>query len=418
MDVRILLKGLFTITLTCFVTVSHAQTWTKKADLPEGREGAVCFSVNGKIYWGGGTPTTISQAKADFHEYDPATDTWTAKADMPSERAYGISFSINGKGYIALGKTSGAGSSAYLADMYEYDAGTDKWTKKTDIPTGYGLLDSKVFVVNNKAYVLGGTNSNHASYGTMYEYDPANDQWTQKATYPVTNQGNSWVRMPFMFTLNNKGYVSCGEIRKAVGVGVDYSKETYEYDPATDKWTKKADFPGDGRLSGTAFVREGKAYCGLGGSTDINFKNVFYNDIYSYDAATDKWTKITDYSGSAGVRSVSAVASDVAYVGGGSKWQTGYNKDWYSIGTPSSVHSTTNTNTSTIIYPNPANNVLYVKSANRYTAYKLYNITGQIAATGVITDDNKINVCNLSQGMYHLQVTGASGTSVQIVTIQ
>jgi len=418
MDIKVLLKWSFTLVLSCCITYCNAQTWTKKADLPEGREGTICFNLNGKIYWGGGTPSTIGQAKADFYEYDPATDTWAQKADMPSERAYGISFSINGKGYIGLGKTSGGGSSAYLTDMYEYDAGTDKWTKKADITTGFGLLDSRVFVINNKAYVLGGTNSNYANYGTLYEYDPANDQWTQKSTYPVTNQGNSWVRMPFVFTLNNKGYVSCGEVRKTVGIGVDYSKETYEYDPVTDKWTRKADFPGDGRLSGTAFVRDGKAYCGLGGNIDVNLMNVFYNDVYSYDAATDKWTKLTDYSGSAGVRAVSAVVNGVGYIGGGSKWQTGYNKDWYSIGTPSSVHSAKQQGSSAVIYPNPANDVLYFKSKDRYTSFRLSGITGQVISAGTLNPDNSIDISKVPAGQYILQLTADDKTSIDMVYIQ
>lgn len=421
MDFRKVLSRLLLVVSLFVVKDIKAQTWDKKTDMPGAREGAICFSLNGKIYWGGGTETSQTSAMSDFYEYDPATDKWKQLNNMPEERLYGISFVINGKGYIGLGKTSGSGNSAYLSSLYEYDASSDNWTKKTSLNIGtggVGLTDSKVFVVNNKAYVLGGTTSGFGNYGTLHEYDPAADTWTEKAGYPVSHQGSNWVRLPMVFSIGNKGYVTCGEIRKKSGLGSEYSKQTFEYDPATDKWTQKADFAGDARQGGIAFVKGGKAYCGLGASRDGSFQNVFYKDVYTYDPATDKWTATTDFAGSARVRASATMVNGVGYVGGGSEWQASYKKDWYSIGTPSSVAGSSFTeNTSVQLYPVPAHDIVQVQSKENFSNYMLYDISGKLVLEGVISK-GRFNVQNTPAGTYILKLRSDKTQARNILVIQ
>src|SRR5436190_22202994 len=48
------------------------------------------------------------------------------------------------------------------------------------------------------------------------------------------------------FTIGTKGYVGTGHS----GTGKDF----WEYDPATDTWTQKADFGGTGRSDAVAFT--------------------------------------------------------------------------------------------------------------------------------------------------------------------
>lgn len=415
MTIKNLFNSVFIILLLCFN--ANAQSWDPKKDLPEGREGTVCFSVGNKIYWGGGTSTSKTEAKADFHEYDPTTNSWTKKANLPEARAYGAAFAINGKGYICIGKTTGSGSSSYLTNLYEYDAANDVWTKKADFIAGFGITDCVVFVVNNKAYLLGGVSQSLNPLGRMYEYDPANDSWTQKADYPATNQGNNWVRMPFAFSIGNTGYVSCGEVRKKVGAGSDFSKETYAYDPATDTWTQKVDFPGDGRLGGNAWVRNGKAFCGLGASKDANFQNIFYKDVYSYDASTDKWTKEADYPGAGRVYGNAAVADGVAYVGGGSQWGLSYENDWYSIGAPSFINSVKVADDVTV-YPNPASDKVYIKSQVQFDHYSITTLTGSSLSGGKMKKGNVINTNMLAAGIYILQMTTKDHKAQSLLTIR
>ncbi len=64
-------------------------------------------------------------------------------------------------------------------------------------------------------------------------------------------------------------------------------KEVWQYDPALDKWTRKADFPGAARWLGFAATNGGSIYFGLGGAGPS-----YFSDMYKYNVASDTWTPI------------------------------------------------------------------------------------------------------------------------------
>ena len=83
---------------------------------------------------------------------------------------------------------------------------------------------------------------------------------------------NGWVALePFAGGVRNAAVaVNIGD---KIYAGLGYSSSTgnsqvsddwYEYDPATNKWTFKSNFPGAARANAVAFVINGKAYVGLG----------------------------------------------------------------------------------------------------------------------------------------------------------
>ncbi len=86
------------------------------------------------------------------------------------------------------------------------------------------------------------------------------------------------------FAINGKGYVCTGEGTNGV-LG-----DLWEYDPETNRWTRKANMPGPKRSGAFSFVINGKAYVGGGYdlSTDLN-------DFYSYDPETDTWEMLANY---------------------------------------------------------------------------------------------------------------------------
>ena len=92
------------------------------------------------------------------------------------------------------------------------------------------------------------------------------------------------------------------------GLGLGYLNDNYqtldnlndfwEYDPSTTAWTRKADFPGIGRMKVTAFSLGGKGYIGFGQSLvncDQGCDQVGYKDLYEYDPILDKWELAGSY---------------------------------------------------------------------------------------------------------------------------
>jgi N-acetylneuraminic acid mutarotase len=67
-------------------------------------------------------------------------------------------------------------------------------------------------------------------------------------------------------------------------------KDFWEYDPATNAWTQKADFRGGARYGATGFSIGSKGYLGTGRD-----ENLFpFKDLWEYDPATNAWTQKAD----------------------------------------------------------------------------------------------------------------------------
>lgn len=71
-------------------------------------------------------------------------------------------------------------------------------------------------------------------------------------------------------------------------------------------------------------------------------------------------------------------------------------------------------NNSTVIYPNPANNVINVNSTSNINGVEIYTIAGQKVANYTANGtQTAISVSNLSNGMYLMKINTENGTSVQ-----
>lgn len=159
------------------------------------------------------------------------------------------------------------------------------WTAKANI-TGvrYGAFG---FAIGTKCYIGGGeTNSGYKN--DFWEYDPATNVWTQKANYTTTVNARS---RGVGFSIGSKGYTACGKAASSTVFNA-----LLEYDPSTNTWTGKASYPGLGRYCMASFSIGSKAYIGTGMDANANLRS----DFYEYDQATNTWTSKASYAG--GVR--------------------------------------------------------------------------------------------------------------------
>ena len=272
--------------------------WTRKADMPIARAGLSASVVNGKIYVIGGGK---DEAFSIVEEYNPATNTWARKADMPTPR-FSLSTSVvNGKIY-AIGGGNDPGVT--LSTVEEYNPAVDTWTKKADMPTP--RLAFSTSVVKGKIYAIGGMTivaPPFVGLSTVEEYDPATDRWTKKndmltARYALSTS-----------VLNGKiyaigGYITVGNPTSTLEV----------YDPSTDTWTKKASMPTARGYMSTSVVN-GKIYT-IGGALN---PNLALSTVEVYEPPTDIWTKKADMPTPRMHFSTSAVKGYIYAIGGGPK---------------------------------------------------------------------------------------------------
>ena len=202
------------------------------------------------------------------------------KTSMPGTgRASAVAFAVNGKGYVTLGRNAVYTDS--LKDCWQYDPTVDSWAKKATFP-GIARVKAMAAVVNDKAYVGLGFNRYEGAYsgGTLQDfwmYDPLTDSWSKKADYPSTATDAC-----VSFVLNNCIYVGAGFNGSA------YTSEFWKYNPGQDSWVRLADFPGWSRMGAVLCADEEHVYFGTG----YRFEDC--NDWWEYFPATDSWTKRKD----------------------------------------------------------------------------------------------------------------------------
>lgn len=403
------------------MTTSSYGQWAKKADVfgfSLGRAAAQHFSLNGKIYVGGGV-VQKNVANNELVEYDPTNDMWISKGNLPgaSNRSEGINFVINGKGYIGLGCENWLTISApynYLKDLWEYDVATDKWTQKANFP-GDPRVEAISFVINNKAYVIGGYYSSTSTdrLKDVWEYDPVTDKWTKKNDFPNVNSILGGVGVSY----NGKGYIVCGMLFSSSSAVV--SKDVFEYDPNSDKWVKKSGFVAshEGFYAPVGFQIDDKVYVGLGATK--HDKGNLVKNIYVYDITQDKWepSSISDFPGSERVDAFAEVINGVAYVGGGRKGTDDYYKDMFAYTPQVSVFNYYR-DTEVSIYPNPASNNIDIKLGDQKleAQYILYDITGKIITKGTFIGTTKVDISQYQSGNYIIELKQNDQSIKQIIS--
>lgn len=295
-------------------TVSGKNAWTRKADPPSiGNTFITGFSISGKGYLFGGWGIVA---------YDPVTNTWSGKAGLPdsvTKHTFGFCFIISNKAYVGLVANYDSESfedeenqdQNYQA-VWEYDATQDKWTQKANFP-GVPRVMPFSFAFNGLGYVGGGdtTNDNFGKTHDFWKYDPARDKWTRLNDFP----GNNSVGFTG-FSLGAAGYVlEAGQGIPIAPVSGPYSEVLWKYNPASDTWEKKAPLPINNHVSAVVFTIGNKAYAAVGIFPPENMTPVEKADFWEYDPMTNKWTKKADVGGGVRLLSTGFAVGGKGYVG-------------------------------------------------------------------------------------------------------
>lgn len=162
------------------------------------------------------------------------------------------------------------------------------------------------FAIGDKGYVGTGTvDLGSKIYKDFWEYNPATDAWSQKAEFGGTARYSA-----VGFSIGDKGYIGTGVSR---GWGSYYpyqvEKDFWQYDPVLNIWTQKADFGGTARCGAVAFVIKNRGYVGTG-----EWKE---NDFWEYNPSNDSWTRKADFSGEERTEAVAFSIGNKGYISTG-----------------------------------------------------------------------------------------------------
>lgn len=247
--------------------------------------------ANGKMY--GVTEYGGPNQNGVLYEYNPATNTYTKLHDFTQATgqrpAGGLALAPNGKLY----GLAQAGGTANLGVLFEFDLTTNTYTKKVDFTGTNGSLPFACTLylhTNSKFY--GVTNQGGTSgVGVLFEYDPATNTYTKKIDFTGTANG-SYPYTTLMIT-------STGRVFGATSQGGANNNGTlYEYNPSSNTLTKRRDFTtADGRFPLATLVEanNGRLY-GLAGSGGANSQGT----LFEFNLSTNTFTKKIDFNGTNG----------------------------------------------------------------------------------------------------------------------
>ncbi len=250
---------------------------------------SLCKASNGKLY--GVTMFGGADGYGVLFEWDPTTSTYTKKLDFngteKGKNPYGsLMQAENGKLY---GMTNWGGVND-LGVLFEWDPSDNTFTKRLDfngVENGSNPQGSLMQADNGKLYgmtSIGGANN----YGVLFEWDPVTNAYSKKLDFNGDENGS----LPYGSLIqadNGKLYgmtFTGGEIDNGV---------LFEWDPATDVYTKEINFNGSENGShpkGSLFKANNGIIYGTttyGGSNDLGV-------LFEWNSTTVTYAKKLDFS--------------------------------------------------------------------------------------------------------------------------
>lgn len=377
-----------------YVNGFSAWQWTKLKSLGNGKRfEATSFSINGKGYVTCGLDTN-DNCYNDLWEYDPVFNYWTQKANLPaSYRRASFGFELNGKGYVGGGIDDAISSVGNIFNQFwMYDPISNTWTNKANVPIT--AFRSAGISCNGKGYVIGGAND-WSLYSNVYEYNPLTNIWTAKANFPGNPNSSGGREAGTGTSANNKIYF---------GLGKDdsfFQNDWWEFNPATNTWTRKADFPVSGRTGAWSFTINNKPLVGMGSDGSFN------DDTWWYDVNTNTWNYTCTFNGDGRRSAIAFSINNIGYMGTG-KSSSGVKQDFYKLDSEVGIEEFNNNQSLFSIFPNPVTTdyltiILETELKNAFVS--IFNVSGELVKKlPIYSEELKINRTDLKAGLYFISI--------------
>jgi hypothetical protein len=188
----------------------------------------------------------------------------------------------------------------------------NNWVEKASIG-GAPKTYSTSFVIGNKLYVTTGAIINSGvALGTneLWEYDPSSDTWARKADFPGTARYSA-----FGFSIGTKGYIGTGR-----DGNTSLANDFWEYNSITNAWSQKADFPGGKRMGAFGITIDNRGFAGGGVSSGVGSSlfGSFNNDLFEYLPLSNTWIQKASFGNIGRINLTTFSIGTKGYVGLGS----------------------------------------------------------------------------------------------------
>lgn len=177
-----------------------------------------------------------------------------------------------------------------------------------------GRACAMCFAADSSIFIAGGRIQDGTFSPTMLCYDVPSDAW-RTMDCPITPRVNGTA-----CSTTAGVYLGLGWAGGYVHSDSLYLRDWWRYEPATDTWTRLADFPTD-KTAGAVCWSDDKTVWVASGF------HGYTNDIWAYDIAADRWTK-ADFAAPARVMSPVATQCQHRYFFGTGFYETSRNGWW------------------------------------------------------------------------------------------
>lgn len=233
---------------------------------------------NNKFY--GMTYAGGANSAGTIYEYDPATNVLTKRYDFVAATGSNPQGGLSHYGGFLYGMTRNGGASN-VGVIFQFNPTTFAYTKKYDFSfsgQGGGNPDGSLTLYNNKFY--GMTANGGSGSGILFEYDPATSVFTKKITLNHTIG-----RRPYgnLTVADSKLYGMTSEADTA-----NFNKGViFEYNPATNVYTKKHEFNGNGANPEGSLLYDNNKFYGM---TTYGGGPANSGTVFEYDHVTNVLT--------------------------------------------------------------------------------------------------------------------------------
>ncbi len=369
-------------------------------------------TVNGKLYVFSGFVNDLNVTdKTEIYDYQ--TNTWSYGTSMPFPGTHMGKVTVGDEVWF-LGGFLGADPGTATDKVQIYNTVTDTWTSGAPLP--FARASGAAVYQDNKIYYFGGLKADRETgIGDLIVLDLTNQTagWTSLSPMPDPRNHLGGI------ALNGKIYAIGGQTGHD-GPVVD-KKLVHRYDPLTDTWARISDLPTPRSHFEPGIINYDNKIFIVGGKRS---KNVFENDIITYDPAVNTW----DYYGTLPFHLMApgaAILNDELIVVNGSMNNNVYaitNKSWkisLSGSTLSTPVFTAQTENLTTVYPVPTQTTLNItlgagqKAFSNHVQIRVFSINGQRINTDNTVQGNTIsvNLPSLPGGIYMYEVRSDEITS-------